>query len=72
MFKKTDSDKAKSPPSKLVKILRGVGYFCIALIALAIFGSDDGGDGYKYTEDGSTAQKYFIALQKKTKEPSCA
>ncbi len=68
MFKKSDKNEVKSPPSKLVKILRGVGYVFIALIVLAIFGSDEGGDGYKYTEDGSTAQKYFIALQKKTKD----
>lgn len=67
MFKKKEAQDQKSPPSKIKKALKWVGYTFGGLIVLSMIFGEDGGSGGSYAENGSAAQKYFIALQKKTK-----
>ena len=67
MFKKKEVQGQKAPPSKVKKILKWTGYTFGGLIVLGMIFGEEGGSGGSYAENGSAAQKYFIALQKNTK-----
>ena len=67
MFKKKEVQGQKAPPSTTKKILKWTGYTFGGLIVLGMIFGEDGGSGGSYAENGSAAQKYFIALQKNTK-----
>ena len=67
MFKKKEVQGQKAPPSTMKKVLKWTGYTFGGLIVLGMIFGEDGGSGDSYAENGSAAQKYFIALQKTTK-----
>jgi hypothetical protein len=66
VFKKKEGE-VKPEKSKLKKTMQGIAYVVLGLFALAIFSGGDGGSGYSYSEDGSDAQKFMIALADETK-----